>query len=76
MTYDVVLTGTDFRVIEVIKEVRDLTGLDLQRAKELVQGASPTAPVVVLEGVGRAAAPAATRALRQAGAVVEIEQVE
>ena len=54
--------------INVIKVVRELTGLGLKEAKDLVEGA----PKPVREGVDKATAEAAAAKLKEAGAVVEI----
>ena len=66
--FDVVLTATGDKKIQVIKEVRILTRLGLKEAKALVE----SAPVIVLEQAEREAAGKAAEALRAAGAVVEL----
>ena len=67
--FDVVLTGTGDKKIQVIKEVRALTSLGLKEAKDLVDGA----PNPVLERVTKEAADQAKEKLEGAGATVEIK---
>ena len=67
--FDVILTGTGDKKIQVIKEVRSLTSLGLKEAKDLVDGA----PQPVLEKVTKEAANSAKEALEGAGASVEIK---
>lgn len=67
--FDVILTGTGEKKIQVIKEVRSLTNLGLKEAKDLVDGA----PKPVLEGVPKEQADSAKEALEGAGATVEIQ---
>ena len=67
-SFDVVLTGTGDKKIQVIKEVRSLTNLGLKDAKELVDGA----PNSVLEGASKEDAEKAKEALVGAGASVEL----
>ena len=55
--------------VNVIKAVRELTGLGLKEAKDLVDGA----PKPVKEGVSKADAEAAKKKLEEAGAKVEIK---
>ena len=68
-TFDVVLTGFGDKKIQVIKEVRALTGLGLKEAKELVDGV----PKPVKEGASKEDAEAAKKQLEAAGATVEIK---
>ncbi len=68
-TFDVVLTGFGDKKIQVIKEVRALTGLGLKEAKELVDGV----PKPVKEGVSKEDAEAAKKQLEAAGATIEIK---
>ena len=68
-TFDVVLTGFGDKKIQVIKEVRALTGLGLKEAKELVDGV----PKPVKEGVSKEDAEAAKKQLEAAGASIEIK---
>jgi large subunit ribosomal protein L7/L12 len=68
-TFDVVLKGFGEKKIQVIKEVRALTGLGLKEAKDLVEGV----PKPVKEGVSKDDAEAAKKQLEEAGAVVEIK---
>lgn len=67
-TFDVILKEFGDKKIQVIKEVRALTGLGLKEAKELVDGV----PKAVKEGVSKDDAEAAKQQLEAAGAVVEV----
>lgn len=67
-TFDVILKIFGDKKIQVIKEVRALTGLGLKEAKDLVEGV----PKPVKKGVGKDEAEAAKKQLETAGAVVEI----
>ena len=67
--FTVVLAAAGDKKIEVIKEVRALTGLGLKEAKDLVEGA----PKPVKEGVNKADAEAAKKKLEEAGAKVEVK---
>lgn len=67
--FDVVLTGDGGKKINVIKEVRAITGLGLTEAKALVEGA----PKAVKEGVNKAEAEALKKQLEEAGATVELK---
>ena len=67
--FDVVLTGTGDKKIQVIKEVRALTSLGLKEAKDLVD----SAPKPVLERVTKEAADKAKEQLEGAGASVEVK---
>jgi large subunit ribosomal protein L7/L12 len=67
--FDVVLTGVGDNKVNVIKAVRELTGLGLKEAKDLVDGA----PKAVKEGVSKADADAAAKKLEEAGAKAEIK---
>ena len=67
--FDVVLTGAGDKKIQVIKEVRAVTGLGLKEAKDLVDGA----PNAVKEGVAREEADSIKEQLEAAGATVEIK---
>ena len=67
--FDVVLTGSGDKKIQVIKEVRALTSLGLKEAKDLVD----SAPKPVLEKVNKEAADKAKEQLESAGATVEIK---
>ncbi len=66
--FTVVLTGAGDAKINAIKAVREITGLGLKEAKDLVDGA----PKPVREGVSREDADAAAAKLKDAGASVEI----
>ena len=66
--FDVILTGDGGKKINVIKEVRAITGLGLGEAKALVEGA----PKAVKEGVNKEEAAKIKKQLEDAGATVEI----
>ena len=68
-SFNVVLKEIGDKKIQVIKEVRALTGLGLKEAKELVDGA----PKPVKEGVSKDDAEEARKQLEAAGAVVAVE---
>ena len=67
--FDVVLTEAGANKIAVIKVVRELTGLGLKEAKELVDGA----PKAVKEGASKDDAEAVKAKLEEAGAKVELK---
>jgi large subunit ribosomal protein L7/L12 len=67
--FTVNLTEVGANKVSVIKAVRELTGLGLKEAKDLVDGA----PKPVKEGVAKAAAEEAKKKLEEAGAKVEIK---
>ena len=67
--FDVVLKEFGAKKLDVIKVVREITGLGLKEAKELVEGA----PKNVKEGVSKDEAEKIQKALTEAGAVVEIK---
>jgi large subunit ribosomal protein L7/L12 len=67
--FDVVLTDAGAQKINVIKEVRAITGLGLKEAKDLVEGA----PKAVKEGVNKEEADKIKAALEKAGAKVEFK---
>ena len=67
--FDVVLSAVGDKKVNVIKAVRELTGLGLKEAKGIVDGA----PAPVKEGVSKEDADAAKEALEAAGAVVEVK---
>jgi|SRR5262245_26478782 large subunit ribosomal protein L7/L12 len=67
--FTVVLTAIGEKKIEVIKEVRALTGLGLKEAKDLVEGA----PKPVKEGVNKDEAEKVKAQLEKAGAKVELK---
>ena len=68
-SFDVVLEGDGGKKIQVIKVVRELTGLGLKEAKDLVEAA----PKAVREGVPREEADTAAGKLRDAGATVDVK---
>ena len=67
--FDVILTGDGGKKINVIKEVRAMTGLGLTEAKTLVE----SAPKAVKEGVNKEEAEKAKAQLEAAGATVELK---
>ena len=67
--FDVILTGDGGKKINVIKEVRAITGLGLGEAKALVEGA----PKPVKEGVNKAEAEEIKKKIEEAGGTVELK---
>ena len=67
--FDVTLTGDGGKKINVIKEVRAITGLGLTEAKALVEGA----PKAVKEGASKDEAEKIKKQLEEAGATVELK---
>src|SRR5690606_4328178 len=67
--FDVVLAEVGSNKVSVIKAVREITGLGLKEAKDLVDGA----PKPVKEGMAKADAEAAQKKLEEAGAKVELK---
>ena len=67
--FDVVLTDAGSNKISVIKVVRDVTGLGLKEAKELVDGA----PKTLKENVAKAEAEELKAKLEEVGAVIELQ---
>ena len=67
--FDVILTGDGGKKINVIKEVRAITGLGLTEAKTLVE----SAPKAVKEGISKADAEKMKAQLEAAGATVELK---
>ncbi len=68
-TFDVELTSGGAQKINAIKVVREITGLGLKEAKDLVEGA----PKMVKEGVKKADAEAMKKKLEEAGATVTLK---
>lgn len=68
-TFDVVLKAAGDKKIQVIKVVREATGLGLKEAKDLVDGA----PKAVKEGISKDDANALAEKLKESGAEVEIK---
>ncbi len=68
-TFDVILKAPGGSKLAVVKLVKDLTGLGLKEAKELVDGA----PKAVKEGVAKDEAEALKKQLEEAGAEVEVK---
>ena len=68
--FTVVLAAAGDKKINVIKAVREATGLGLKEAKELVDGA----PKPVKENIGKAEAEELKKKLEEAGATVELKQ--
>ena len=67
--FDVVLTSFGAQKVPVIKTVREITGLGLKEAKDLVEGA----PANVKEGVSKDEAATIQKKLEEAGASVEVK---
>lgn len=67
--FTVVLTGAGDKKVGVIKVVREITGLGLKEAKDLVEGA----PQTIKEGVAKAEAEELKKKLEEAGATVELK---
>lgn len=67
--FDVILTNFGANKVNVIKVVREVTGLGLKEAKDLVEGA----PAPLKEGISKADAEALKKKLEEAGASVEIK---
>ena len=67
--FDVILTSAGASKLNVVKIVKDLTGLGLKEAKDLVDGA----PKAIKEGVSRAVADDIAGKLKEAGAEVEVK---
>ncbi len=67
--FDVILADAGANKINVIKEVRAITGLGLKEAKDLVEGA----PKAVKEGVSKAEAADLKKKLEDAGAKVDVK---
>lgn len=67
--FDVVLTGAGEKKVNVIKAVRELTGLGLKEAKEMVDGA----PSTIKEAAAKDEAEEAQKKLEEAGASVELK---
>ena len=68
-SFDIILTGFGDKKINVIKEVRGITGLGLKEAKDLVEGV----PKPVKEGVNKDEADELKKKLEEAGATVEVK---
>jgi large subunit ribosomal protein L7/L12 len=67
--FDVILKNGGANKLNVVKIVKDLTGLGLKEAKDLVDGA----PKAIKEGISKADAEALVAKLKEAGADVEIK---
>lgn len=67
--FDVVLKAFGAKKLDVIKVVREITGLGLKEAKEMVEGA----PKTVKEGVSKEEAASIEAKLKEAGAEVEVK---
>jgi large subunit ribosomal protein L7/L12 len=67
--FDVILVSAGASKLNVVKIVKDLTGLGLKEAKDLVDGA----PKAIKEGVSRAEADEVAGKLKEAGAEVEVK---
>ncbi len=67
--FDVILTGFGDKKIQVIKAVREITGLGLKEAKELVEGA----PKPIKEGVSKEEAEEIKKKIEEAGGTAEVK---
>ncbi len=67
--FDIILTGYGDKKIQVIKAVRELTGLGLKEAKDLVEGV----PKNVKEGIAKEEAGSVKKKLEEAGGTAEIK---
>ena len=67
--FDVILTGFGDKKLGVIKVVREITGLGLKEAKDLVEGC----PKALKEGVSKEEAEALKKQLEESGATVEVK---
>ena len=67
--FDVILKEAGAQKLAVVKAVKELTGLGLKEAKELVDGA----PKVVKEGISKDEAEGLKKALEEVGAVIELK---
>jgi large subunit ribosomal protein L7/L12 len=67
--FNIILTSAGEKKVNVIKVVRELTGLGLKEAKDLVDGA----PSTVKEGASKADSEDAKKKLEEAGATVELK---
>ena len=67
--FDVILTGDGGKKIQVIKEVRAITGLGLTEAKTLVE----SAPKAIKEGVNKAEAEEIKKKIEEAGGTVDVK---
>ena len=67
--FDVILTGDGGKKINVIKEIRTITGLGLKEAKDLVEGA----PKVIKEAASKDEAEKIKKVLEENGAKVEVK---
>ncbi len=68
-SFDVVLKAAGANKLQVVKAVKELTGLGLKEAKDMVDGA----PSVVKEGLAKAEAEGLKKQLEEAGAEVELK---
>ena len=67
--FDAVLTGAGDKKIQVIKVVREITGLGLKEAKDLVDGA----PKPIKEGIEKSEAEEIAKKIEEAGGTVEVK---
>lgn len=67
--FDVILSSAGAAKLQVVKEVKTITGLGLKEAKDLVDGA----PGVIKSGVSKEEAESLKKALEEAGASIEIK---
>lgn len=67
--FNVVMTSFGANKVNIIKAIREITGLGLKEAKDMVEGA----PSVVKEGISKDDAAALKKKLEEAGATVEVK---
>ncbi len=67
--FDVILADVGAKKIQVIKVVRELTGLGLKEAKDLVE----STPKALKEGIGKEEAESIKKQLEEAGAKIEVK---
>lgn len=68
-TFDIVLTDVGDKKINIIKEVRAVTGLGLKEAKDMVEGA----PKTIKEGVAKAEAEEIKKKFEESGAKIDLK---
>jgi large subunit ribosomal protein L7/L12 len=73
VAFDVVLSDTGFKKIQVIKEVRNHTNLGLAEAKALVESATIQQPAVLATGLNREATQSFVEMLREVGATADVQ---
>jgi len=68
-SFDIILKGVGANKLAIVKAVKELTGLGLKEAKDIVDGA----PAPIKEGVSKDEAEALKKSLEEAGAEVELK---